>query len=375
MNILLAGDSTVTDRGVVERYNPKVCYTGWGQMLPRYIKSGATVRNFAVSGYTVETFRTEGKYAQLCSHLQAGDYVLMQFGHNDQKLAHLRENGGYTDGLTRYIHEIRAMQGYPILVTPVARNSWRGDNEQYSDLLLPYAEAMKKVAYDYDVPLIDLHEATVNWTKTLGREGAKRFYHPGDYTHTNDYGADQWVRFVLQLINESNDLRLDALKAQVLPKAEWQPLQFTQEDYFISHWTAAPAPRVDFAQWNNDATLTHADALEMAKQGYGYFVALDVEAIGAKASLTAAIENGYLPPNFPQNEGCFSSPIHATDFKALIWLACKGRNSMPENFIPKQNADGTLMGKDAVAYALELERRATGICATILFSEETPQGS
>ncbi|NLO86031.1 MAG: rhamnogalacturonan acetylesterase [Clostridiales bacterium] len=375
MNILLAGDSTVTDRGTVETYDPKVCYTGWGQILPRYIKNGAMVRNFAISGYTVETFRTEGKYAELCSHLGAGDYILMQFGHNDQKRPHLRENGGYTDALVTYIHEIRAMQGCPILVTPVARNSWRGDNDQYSDLLLPYAEAMKKAAAQYDVPLIDLHEDTVNWTKSLGREGAKRFYHPGDFTHTNDYGADQWVRFLLDGMLASSDPRIDFLKMQILPKDEWQPLLFAQDDQFVCHWTAAPAPRVDFRAWNNDEILTHADALDMAMQGYGYFVALDVEAVGTKAALAAASENGYLPPSFPQDEASFSSQILAADFEALLWLACKSRNRMPQIVSPKQNADGTITGKHAVAYALELERRATGANLTVLSNEETPQGS
>lgn len=378
MNILLAGDSTVTDRGSVQAYDPKVCYTGWGQILPRYIKESAKVLNFAVSGYTVESFEKEGKYAELVARLHAGDYVLIQFGHNDQKVTHLRADSGYAKWLEKYIREIRDRYGNPVLVTSVARNSWRGDNGQYSDLLLPYANAMKKAAREQCVPLIDLHDATVRWTMALSRKGAKRFYHPGDYTHTNDYGADRWVRFVLELVLESKDPSLDRLKEQIIPMEAWQPLTFASGKRFVQDWTAAPAARTDFAAWNNHRLLTYADALEMAKQGYGYFVSEDTEAEDAFCALAAAKENGYLPASLDRCEDLLASVIPCALFESIMLLACKGRNALPDEamHIPiKMNDDGTVSGADAVAYALRLEQLTTGAIGGRQPNDEAPQGS
>ncbi len=118
--IYIAGDSTVTDQSAEYPYAPGASYSGWGQMLSAYLDSRIAVSNHAHSGLTTESFREEGHYAILYDRLRAGDYVLLQFGHNDQKLDHLKAEEGYRENLDRYISEIRGKGAYPILVTPIS---------------------------------------------------------------------------------------------------------------------------------------------------------------------------------------------------------------------------------------------------------------
>lgn len=116
--LYIAGDSTVTDQTAEYPYAPGSSYAGWGQMIGCYLPQGIAVSNHAHSGLTVESFREEGHYAILQEYIKPGDYVMLQFGHNDQKLMHLQAQGGYRDGLAAYVEETRAAGAYPIIVTP-----------------------------------------------------------------------------------------------------------------------------------------------------------------------------------------------------------------------------------------------------------------
>ena len=130
-----------------------------GQMLPAYLNGKIAVSNHAHSGQTVETFRAEGHYAIIQAHIRFGDYLMIQFAHNDQKLANLRAKEGYMEALCRYIEETLAIGAYPILVTPVCRNTWRVSGV-YADFLEEYAQACKLAAARYQIPVIDLHGAS-----------------------------------------------------------------------------------------------------------------------------------------------------------------------------------------------------------------------
>ncbi|MCR5129067.1 MAG: hypothetical protein K6B69_13310, partial [Lachnospiraceae bacterium] len=155
--VYIAGDSTVTDQTGCYPYFPEHCYSGWGQMLSAYLKCDMAVSNHAHSGLTTESFRSEGHYDIMHSLIKAGDYVFFQFAHNDQKLPELTADGGYRNNLLRYISEIKEIGATPVLVTPLARNTWFGNREEYNDLLLLYAEECKKIASEEQIPLIDLH--------------------------------------------------------------------------------------------------------------------------------------------------------------------------------------------------------------------------
>lgn len=121
--VFLLGDSTMMDQNTEYPYAPGTSYSGWGQMLPAFVKGKVAIANHAHSGLNTESMRNEGYYEIARKQMKQGDYCLIQFGHNDQKQARLGANQGYRENLIRYIEEIREKNAIPILVTPVARNS------------------------------------------------------------------------------------------------------------------------------------------------------------------------------------------------------------------------------------------------------------
>lgn len=132
------------------------------------------------------------------------------------------------------------------------------------------------------------------------------------------------------------------------------------KERLVCGWTAPPQPRTDFAQWRDASPLSYAQALEMAQQGYGYFVSVDTEQPYPLAALAAAKENGYLPPNFPRDKTALEQPITGGAFAELMKLACKGRNRLTPETLAAKALGGTLSGEEAAAYALALEQAATG---------------
>ena len=87
---------------------------------------------------------------------------------------------------------------YPLLVTPLARNSWKGNGGCYNDLLEEYAKVCMEVGEETDTPVLDLHGYSMEWIKELGLEAVKPYFYPGDFTHTNDYGAYRMAGFVVR---------------------------------------------------------------------------------------------------------------------------------------------------------------------------------
>lgn len=187
--IYIAGDSTVTDQSADYPYAPGTSYSGWGQMISAYFNDRVAVSNHAHSGLTTESFRKEGHYAIVERYVKPGDYIFYQFAHNDQKLDELKARGGYHANLTRYVTECRDKGAYPLLVTPLARNTWKGNDGSYNDLLAEYAEVCREIGETMEVPVLDLHGLSMEFVVAHGLEGSKPYYFPNDYTHSNDYGA------------------------------------------------------------------------------------------------------------------------------------------------------------------------------------------
>lgn len=189
--LYLAGDSTMTDDGADYPYNPAACYAGWGQAFDACLNGSIALCNQAHNGRTTETFRTEGHYDLVMQRIRPGDFMLFQFGHNDQKHPHLQANNGYPANLERFIAEVRAKGAYPLLATPVARNTWKDQDGtlRYNDLLHDHAEACFAVGRKLHVPVLDMHEQAMAEILRLGRDASIPYYHVGDWTHTNDYGA------------------------------------------------------------------------------------------------------------------------------------------------------------------------------------------
>jgi lysophospholipase L1-like esterase len=207
--VFLAGDSTVTD----QRDEP---WASWGQMLPRFFSDRIAVANHAESGESLRSFVGEKRLEKVLSEMKAGDWLLIQFGHNDQK-----ETGegvgpftSYKSSLRRFIVEARKKGAQPVLVTSMLRRRF-DQSGRIIDTLAPYPEAMRKVAAEEKVPLIDLNAMSRTLFEAMGPEGSKRaFVHypagtfPGqreelkDDSHFSAYGAYQLAKCVVEGIKK-----------------------------------------------------------------------------------------------------------------------------------------------------------------------------
>lgn len=185
--LFLAGDSTVTDQFAEPA-------ASWGQMLPAMLDDGIAVANHAKSGATLKSFLTDLRFDKLLSTMKPGDWLFIQFGHNDQKQewpqTHVAPDTTYPAYLRAYIAEARRRGAHPVLVTSPERRNFDA-NGRIEDTLGPYAAAMRKVAAEEGVPLIDLHADSQTIYEALGPEVAPTAFNDGgkDRTHHNDYGA------------------------------------------------------------------------------------------------------------------------------------------------------------------------------------------
>lgn len=210
--VFLAGDSTVTDQTCGVPYLPEDCYSSWGQNLGYFIGEAAAVNNQAHCGLTTESFRQEGHFSILEKNLRPGDFCLFQFAHNDQKLAHLQAHNGYPENLRQYVVEIRRLGGIPVLVTPLSRNIWKADGE-FLDLLGEHAAAVHRVGQETGAPVIDLHAFSTNLIRQNGFEACRDYFHPGDATHTNEYGSYLFAEFIAkELARIERRFRFDTAK-------------------------------------------------------------------------------------------------------------------------------------------------------------------
>lgn len=208
--IYIAGDSTVTDQPAEYPYAPGTSYSGWGQMLSAYLNNDIAVSNHSHSGLTTDSFRKEGHYAVIDQYARPRDYFFYQFGHNDQKLDELKAREGYRSNLIRYIGECRDKGAYPVLVTPIARNTWKGNDGTYNDLLAEYAKVCMEIGEQTGVPVIDLHGRSMDFIIKNGLEASKAYFFPGDYTHSNDFGAYYMAGIVADEIKEKCGKHMEA---------------------------------------------------------------------------------------------------------------------------------------------------------------------
>lgn len=204
IGVYVAGDSTVTDQA-------REPWAGWGQMLPRFFEPGVAVANHAESGRALYSFRGEKRLTKIVSVMKAGDYFLIQFGHNDQK----DKSAGsgpfttYKTNLKEYIKAARDRGAHPVLVTPMERRRW--SDGQPGQTLADFAEAARQVGREENVPVIDLHAMSLKFYGALGEEGSRRaFVHfpahtfPGqsealkDDTHHSVFGAYELARCVVE---------------------------------------------------------------------------------------------------------------------------------------------------------------------------------
>ena len=188
--------------------------------------------------------------------MKPGDFCLLQFGHNDQKLAHLQAKTGYRENLLRYINEIRGCCGIPILVTPLARNTWKEDGA-YNDLLKEHAEAVFEVGEETGVPVIDLHRYAMQLIQENGKEASRVYFHPGDMTHTNEYGSWLFAKFIAENLK---NLDPETFETDFHTRAELVP----DENVGAMTGASKPAGRQDEQKEIFDAMERAGDNLEAA---------------------------------------------------------------------------------------------------------------
>ena len=194
--LYLAGDSTVTDQADAP-------WASWGQMLPRFFGGGIVIANHAESGETLKSFVTELRLDKLLSTLERGDWVMIQFGHNDQKVqwpqTYADAATTYRSWLRTYIAEVRRRGATPLLVTSPERRNFDATGK-IVPTLADYAEAMRAVAKEESVALIDLNPLSVRFYEALGPDVSPRaFADEGrDKTHHNEYGAYALARMVIE---------------------------------------------------------------------------------------------------------------------------------------------------------------------------------
>jgi lysophospholipase L1-like esterase len=205
ITVFVAGDSTVTDQA-------REPYAGWGQCCRASFSGGVAVSNQAESGLALFSFERQRRLEKILGMMKKGDYLLIQFGHNDQK--DKRQEAGpfttYKDNLKRFIGAVRDKGGTPILVTPMERRRFNQNGKQ-SATLADYAEAVRQVGNEESVPVIDLNAMSLKFYGALGPDkSTMAFVHypantfprqeqtAKDDTHHNAYGAFELARCVVE---------------------------------------------------------------------------------------------------------------------------------------------------------------------------------
>lgn len=218
--IYIAGDSTVTDQPAEYPYNPSSTYCGWGQMLPQLLNTGIAVENHSQSGSTSGDFKAIN-FTAFKDKIKEGDFLIVEFGHNDQKIETLDAFGGYTENLKYFINFAREKGAVPIISSPINRIIFQQDGTLLN-LLGDYRTAAKNVCEELNVPFLDLWSRTTEYFEAAGPvKSWDYFWGNGtdrDYTHTNDIGGGIVARFAAdEMLKNNIHLISDLLKKEMLP--------------------------------------------------------------------------------------------------------------------------------------------------------------
>jgi lysophospholipase L1-like esterase len=220
--VFLLGDSTVCDQ-------PQEPYNSWGQMLTRFFKPGLAIANHAESGESLRSSLSARRLDKVLSLMRPGDYLFIQYGHNDQK--EKGEGVGafttYKTDLKYFVTEARKRGAIAVLVTPVNRRNFDPEGKIVSSLG-DYPEAVRQLAKEEAVPLIDLHAMSRTLYEALGQEKTGALFKEGDGTHHSNYGSYQLAKCVVEGIRAN---RLAIGKYLVTEASRFDP---TQPDPFAT---------------------------------------------------------------------------------------------------------------------------------------------
>ncbi|QIK56283.1 rhamnogalacturonan acetylesterase [Dysgonomonas sp. HDW5B] len=211
ITLFLAGNSTVVDEA-----NEPWC--GWGQVFPLFFTSKVAIANYAESGEAANTFVSSKRFAKLLTKIKKGDYLFIEFGHNDQKQKGEGKGpyASYTSDLKYLVDEARKKGANPVLVTSMHRRSF-DENGKVINTHGEYPNAVRLLAKEENVPLINLNNMSKELYEAWGVEGSKKAFvhYPAgtfpdqdkaleDNTHFNPYGGYEIARCIIKGIIESN---------------------------------------------------------------------------------------------------------------------------------------------------------------------------
>ncbi len=218
--VYLAGDSTMATKplDLPER--------GWGMALHGLMKDPAMIQNHAVNGRSTRSFIDEGRWARLVTALQPGDFVIIQFGHNDEKVENPKigtdPKTTFSGNLRRFVKDVREKKATPILATPVARRKFDA-NGKLQPTHGVYPDAIRAVAVEEKVDLLDLEVATSKWLQEVGDEPSKKFFmwiEPGKFEKLPK-GSQDNTHFVEAGAVHVAELAAAQIREQKLSLAQW----------------------------------------------------------------------------------------------------------------------------------------------------------
>ncbi len=199
--IFYIGDSTVA-HNTMDSY-PQ---TGMSQGMDRFLTRDVHMASHAKNGRSTKSFLDEGRFEPVRAQMRAGDFLFIQFGHNDEKAdpaRHTDPETSYRDNLRLFIRAAKAVGAHPLLITPIARRLFDEQGEFLSGSHGAYPDAMRAVGEEEQVPVADLTALTESWLPTVGDEESKPlFMWPKDNTHLKPEGAIRMASFLAQCLKE-----------------------------------------------------------------------------------------------------------------------------------------------------------------------------
>ncbi|AVR45627.1 rhamnogalacturonan acetylesterase [Christiangramia fulva] len=242
--IFLAGDSTMTDQDIEP-------WASWGQMIPQYFNDEVVIANHAFSGASLASFKGRKRLEKIMEQIKPGDYLVIGFAHNDEK----RTGEGigpwqsYTELLKEFVNSAKEKEANPILITPTQRRHFKDGELQptHGD----YPDAIRKVAEQMNIPLIDFTKMTTEMYNSWGDEISRKAFvqypagtFPGqnkkleDNTHFNAFGANEIALAFIHGIREQN------LELEKYLKPE-TPYYNPEKPNLLSSWTVPMSPRFE----------------------------------------------------------------------------------------------------------------------------------
>ena len=238
VTVFLCGNSTVVD----QEQEP---WASWGQMITRWFDERVVIANYAESGLSATTFLAQLRLDKILSQLREGDYVICEFGHNDEKEKRAGDGAwySYSRNLKIFADRVREKGGNIIFVTPTARRFFNDDQKTLRNTHGDYPEAMRTVARRENIPLIELNGMTHTFYEALGFEGSKRalVHYPAntfpdqpkalaDNTHFNPFGAWEVAKMIVMGLKQMDSPLVQYLRTDC---QDFDPAHPDSPDEFI----------------------------------------------------------------------------------------------------------------------------------------------